>query len=144
MASPKALRFRMSLGVTTFITTVMFLAGVVILARGSFLPELTLTPSSDPAIDIALLIGVPAILAVILAVGSAADRKCADDFAYQLLATSAMIGMFTIIGTNAIWAIDFLRDAIGIRDLRGPDMMAIGLVGWGVSYLAFRIRGGLM
>lgn len=141
MSTPKGLRFRMTLGITNLITFAMFLAGTIILVHGSYLPELALAPSIEPATDIALLLAVPAILAVILAIGSSADRRCADDYAYQLLATGAMVGMFAIIGANAIWAIDALRDAIGIRDLRGPDMMAIGMIGWFFGYLTFRVRG---
>jgi len=134
----------MTLGMTNLIAAVVLLAGIAILVNGSLLPELEIAPSASPARDIALLLAIPAVLAVIIGVGSSADRRCADDFAYQLLATSAMIGMFTMIGANAFWALDFVGDAIGIRGLRGPDMMAIGMVGWGVSYLAFRVRGGVL
>lgn len=144
MAKSRPFRFRMTLGMTNFIVLVLLAAGVVILVNGSALPELALKPSTNPGRDIALLLASPALLAVILGIASSADRRCADDFAYQMLATSAMIGMFTMIGVNALWAIDPLREAIGMRDLRGPDMMAIGMIGWGASYVAFRVRGGLL
>ncbi len=144
MKTSRPFGFRMTLGMTDFITAVMFIAGVIILVSGSIRPQLAIVPSTNTTLDIALLLAMPAVLAVIIGLASSADRRCADDFAHQLLATSAMIGMFTMIGVSALWAIDFIVEAIGTRGLRGPDMMAIGQIGWGASYLAFRIRGGVL
>jgi hypothetical protein len=133
----------MTLGMTDSIAVVMLFAGTAILVNGSVLSELAIRPSTSSARDIVLLLAIPAVFAVIFGFGTSADRRCADDFAFQLLATSAMVGMFTMIGVNTLWALDFLADAIDIRGLRGQDMMAIGMVGWGVGYFGFRIRGGV-
>jgi hypothetical protein len=134
----------MTLGMTNLIAAVMLLAGIAILVNGSVLSELAIRQSTSSVRDIALLLAIPAVVAVVFGVGTSADRRCADDYAYQLLATSAMVGMFTMIGVSALWALDFLADAIAIRGLRGQDTMAIGMVGWGVGYFAFRIRGGVL
>jgi hypothetical protein len=137
----RGMSFRMTLGTTNLMAGLLFVAGIVILVNGSVGPELANASSTNPVRDIVLLLSATAILAVVIAVGSSADRRCADDYAYQLLATGAMVGMFAMIGANALWALDFVRDAVGIRGLRGQDMMAIGMVGWGVAYVTFRIRG---
>jgi hypothetical protein len=144
MATPKALRFRMTLGMTDFIIGVMLIAGIIILYSGTIRPQSEIAPSASTALDMAVLLGFPAVLSVVIGVGSSADRRCVDDFANQLLATSALVGMFAMIGVNSLWAIDSLRDAIGVRGLRGSDMLAIGQVSWAVAYVAFRIRGGVL
>ena len=137
----RAFSFRMTLGTTNFVAVVMLVVGTIILVNGSLLPETAIQASTNPARDIAVLLAVSLVMAVLLALGSQADRRCADDYAYQLLATGAMIGMLTTIGANIFWALDFLPDAIGIRSMRGQDQMAIGMIGWGVAYFTFRIRG---
>jgi hypothetical protein len=137
----RAFSFRMTLGTANFVAAAMLAVGTTILVNGSLLPEMAIQASTNAARDVAVLLAGSLVLAVLLALGSQADRRCADDYAYQLLATGAMIGMFTTIGANIFWALDFLPDAIGIRDMRGQDQMAIGMIGWGVAYFTFRIRG---
>lgn len=137
----KGFSLRMTLGATTVIVVVMLVAGILMLVNGSLVPEFSIEPSTNPARDIAFLLAIPAVLGGLLAVGSKADRRCADDFAFQLLASGAVIGMFTMVVFNAFWALDFLPHAFGIRGMRGQDMMATGLIGWAAGYFTFRVKG---
>jgi hypothetical protein len=134
-------RFGITLGMTALIAVIVTIAGALILVNGSIQPELAIQASTHHLRDIAVLLLLPLILAVILAYASKADRRCSDDFGYQLLAAGAMVGMFTMMIASVVWSLDFLSDEIGIRGMRGQDQMAVGMIGWGVAYFTFRIRG---
>ena len=135
------LRFRTTLGVSALIAIIVTVAGVLILVTGSLQPELAIAASTNQPRDITVLLVLPLILAVILAFISRADRRCSDDYSYQLLAAGAMVGMFTMMIASVVWSLDFLSDEIGVRGMRGQDQMAVGMIGWGVAYFTFRIRG---
>jgi hypothetical protein len=135
------LGFRMTLGASTFLMLAMLSLGILILVKGSLAPELSIEASANAVRDIAFLLAAPAVLGILFAILSRADRRCADDFAFQLLASGAMVGMLTMILFNAFWALDFLPDAFGVRGLRGQDMLAAGLLGWAFGYFTFRLRG---
>lgn len=132
---------RLTLGTTNIVAAILLIAGTLILVNGSLLPELSIQASTGPVRDIVLLLGGSLVLSWLLAFGSSADRRCADDYAFQLLASSALVGMLAMFLASALWALDFLPDALGIRGMRGQDQMAIGMVAWGVGYFTFRIRG---
>lgn len=133
--------FRMSLGVTTLMAATMLIVGILILVNGSLGPGFSIDPSTSPVSDIAFLLTIPVVLGGLLAVGSKADRRCSEDFALQLLASGALVGMFTMILAHSFWSLDFLRNAFDIRGMRGQDMMAIGLIGWAAGYFTFRVTG---
>ena len=133
--------FRMTLGTTTLIALTAVVTGALILVNGSVQPELAIQASTNHPRDIAVLLALPLILAVLLALSSKADRRCADDYGYQLLAAGAMVGMFTMMIASVVWSLDFLSDEVGVRGMRGQDQMAVGLIGWGVAYFTFRTRG---
>ncbi|WP_305096081.1 hypothetical protein [Croceibacterium aestuarii] len=115
--------------------------GAAILLHSGFRAETTIVPSANPWFEWTAIALGAALLAWLLASRSRLDRRCSEDYLYQLLATGAMVGMFTMLLASVPWALDFIRDAVGLRDLRGNDMLAIGLLGWGVGYFTFRIRG---
>jgi hypothetical protein len=132
---------RMTIGTADVMMTFWIAVGALSLFRAGFAPAGTLTPSATPWIEgLALVAGV-VLLGWLLASRSRFDRRCAEDYTYQLLSTGAMVGMFAMLIANIPWALDFIQDAIGLRDLRGDDMLAIGLLGWGVGYFTFRVRG---
>jgi hypothetical protein len=131
----------MTLGTTALVALIVVVTGTLILVNGSVQPELAIKASTDHLRDIAVLLALPLILAVLLASSSKADRRCSDDYGYQLLAAGAMVGMFTMMIVSVVWSLDFLSDEIGIRGMRGQDQMAVGMIGWGVAYFTFRIRG---
>jgi hypothetical protein len=133
--------FRMTLGVTTAIMVVMLAVGGAILVNGSLATDFSIKPSTDSVRDIAFLLTIPVLLAWLVAIGSKADRRCGEDFALQLVAAGALVGMITMFLFHAFWALDFLPEALGVRGMRGQDTMATGLIGWAAGYFVFRIRG---
>lgn len=137
----KRFSLRLTLGTTNVVAVVLLIAGVLILVNGSLLPEISIQASTGPARDIASLLGGAMALAWLLAIGTSADRRCADDYAWQLLASGALVGMVTMIVASAFWGLDFLPDSLGIRGMRGQDQMAIGMVAWAVGYFTFCVRG---
>ena len=140
-ASRRGVSLKMTLGVATSIAVVMLIVGILTLVNGSLAPEFFIEVSKHPARDIAFLLAVPALIGGLLAIGSKADRRCADDYALQLLASGALVGMMTMVAFHAFWSLDFLPDAFGIRGMRGQDVMATGLIGWAAGYFTFRVKG---
>lgn len=139
--SKRGFRFRLTLGTANLIAAVLLIAGSVILVNGSFLPELSIPTSTEPVRDIALLLVGVLLLSLLLAIGTRADQRCAEDYAMQMLASAALVGMTTMMASSAFWAIDALPAALSVRGMRGQDQMAIGMIGWAIGYFTFRIRG---
>jgi len=132
---------RMTTGTADVMMVCWIAIGTGILLKSGFWPVTAATPSANPWIEwVAIALGA-VLLAWLLASRSRLDRRCSEDYLYQLLATGAMVGMFTMLIANIPWAIDSVQHAIGLRDLRSTDLLAIGLLGWGVGYFTFRIRG---
>ncbi len=106
------------------------------------------TPSTDPAgaASVSPLLGGGILAAMIVAVAllmckaSALDRRCADDYTYQTLALSAVIGLLTMVVGHALWAADFLLGR-WLPDPGAGDMVLLALAGWAIGYLYYRLRG---
>jgi len=85
-----------------------------------------------------------ALLAVILAslvlsiVSARSDRQMADDFVYNTLKQSALVGMMTFFFTLAVWQA-LLAHQFGAISSYG--VIAVLIACWSLSYFYTRIRG---
>ncbi|MEO9601634.1 hypothetical protein [Parasphingorhabdus sp.] len=88
----------------------------------------------EPMLKIAILAGLTLLVALIVTFFSALDRRHAEDYFFQLMASSAIVGIVTTMFVHIIW--DFVYGP-----LRGDGLMAIMMAGWSLGYFFYRIRG---
>lgn len=138
---------RAKLGIRTLdIAFVLLLAGAIFLFfdNGADGPDLaalgTAFDGSDPWLSLIILaIAVP-LIAIALALGSAVDRRCSEDYVFQLIASASLVSVTTALFAYVIWdiAAKFLTY---LRPAYGDDFVGLLIIGWAVGWFVFRIRG---
>jgi hypothetical protein len=112
--------------------------GLAIFAFGSNHVARPIDPSVGKLAKGATLVALMLASGVLACNANRLDQLCADDFVFQMLGKSAMIGMFTVVFGASIWQLLFLRS---MGELPGVTIMGMVLFGWGFGYFYTRIRG---
>lgn len=99
--------------------------------------EPLITFSSGPQVMILTLIG--SLIASFIVFASAIDRKCTEDYLYQIISNASLVGVATALLINMVW---LLGSSIwGLPELSGQNMAGITLFGFIIGYFWFRFRG---
>lgn len=113
------------------------LASLPMMADGPGLSEPLITLSPIPQVIILALLG--SLIASFIVFASAIDRKCTEDYLYQIISNASLVGVATAMLINMFW---LLATSIwGITELSGQNMAGVTLFGWIVGYYWFRFRG---
>ncbi len=98
-------------------------------------PLITLTPLPQGLI----LAFIGSLVASFVVFASAIDRKCTEDYLYQIISNASLVGIATALLINMFW---LLASSIwGLHELSGQNMAGITLFGFIVGYYWFRFRG---
>lgn len=119
----------------------MFIIGAFRLVDNSFDDVQTIAAASSPLISAIILVVVIPAAAFLFTIASNVDRRCTEDYSFQLMANAALVAIMTLLAVDVILDLEVLRNAIGIRELRRDDMMGIAVMSWSSAYFIFRIRG---
>ncbi len=68
------------------------------------------------------------------------DRRCAEEYAFQMIANAAIIAVITTMFTHAIWDLDALN-RIGLPKPSSGQMIGVMVLSWSIGYAFYRIRG---
>lgn len=109
----------------------LIISGIILVSE-NFDPEPMI--AVEPLLKIAILAGLTLITGLIATFFAAFDKRHADDYFFQLMSSSAIIGIVTAMFVHIIW--DFIYGP-----LRGDDMVAVMMAGWSLGYFFYRIRG---
>ena len=87
----------------------------------------------------AILVPLTLCVGVVIALLSALDRRCTEDYLFQIMANAALVGVAVSMFIHLIWV-------IGIKMYDLPDLSAENMVGvttfaWIFSYYWFRFKG---
>ncbi|WP_438730758.1 hypothetical protein ACR9YC_05115 [Parasphingorhabdus sp. DH2-15] len=125
----------------TAMFAMLFITGLMLLVRNSFDDIEPIADIANPlASSLALIIGVP-IISFGLVIASNLDRRCTEDYTFQLMANAAQVAVITMLALNLLSSFDFLNELTGLRELQKDDMIGITLVSWATAYFIFRQRG---
>lgn len=116
------------------------LAGAVLIFGGGAEESPAVAAASRPLLHLAIALG--AILLVGLAASWLAeiDRRCAEDYVFQLIANGALIGVVTTLFTHTLWSVDFLLGR-WLGEPSADAMLGVTMCGWAVGYFTYRLRG---
>lgn len=86
-----------------------------------------------------ILVPITLVVSLLIAIGSALDRRCTEEYLFQLMANAALVGVAASMLVNLAWV-------IGVKVYDLPDMAAENMVGVTMfslitAYYWFRFRG---
>lgn len=113
------------------------LAGLTMIADGP--KTLHEVIALTPMIQTLLLIGGTIIAAVLAVFGSNLDRRCAEDYLFQILANAAHIAVIVTVLVNMFWLLAML--AFHLPHMTGQNLCGVLVLGWCFGYYWFRLRG---
>jgi len=88
----------------------------------------------------AMILAISAIIiASFIVLASAIDRKCSEDYLYQIMANAGLVGTVTCLLANLFWL--FAMAIWKLPDLTGQNLAGITLLAWVIGYYWFRYRG---
>ncbi len=93
----------------------------------------------SPIARIAILVPAIVIIGLLAVMGSGLDRRCSEDYIFQLLANAALIGVIVTVMVNMAWGIAKLFYLL--PDLSGENMTGITVMSWCAGYYWYRLKG---
>ncbi|MEZ5708065.1 MAG: hypothetical protein R3E02_01610 [Blastomonas sp.] len=99
----------------------------------------------QPVLHWALVTGLAiAALTILFSIAAALaakiDRRCSDDYGFQLMANAAVVGVVATLFISLIWDMDFVA-ALGIAPPDGRALNGVLLLSWASGYAIYRFRG---
>ncbi|MEP0189504.1 MAG: hypothetical protein ABJP70_02490 [Erythrobacter sp.] len=114
-----------------------------LLASGTMIAEID--PPRESVLSISqweqagILVPITLIISLLVAIGAAIDRRCSEEYLFQIMANSALVGVASSMFVHLAWV-------IGVKVYDLPDMAAENMVGVTMfslitAYYWFRFRG---
>ncbi|MBV7258718.1 hypothetical protein [Erythrobacter crassostreae] len=86
-----------------------------------------------------ILGGLGLLFNVAVAAASAIDRRCSEEYAFQIMANAALVGFAATMLVNLCWVIG--EKVFGLPELASDNIIGILTFGWAISYYWFRFKG---
>jgi len=113
------------------------LAGLVMVAE--------IDPPGDTAVQLApfvkgaALAVVALLVSLLVAAASAIDRRCTEEYAFQIMANAALVAVAATMLTHAGWII--AARFADLPALESDNVVGVMVIAWVASYYWFRLRG---
>ncbi|WP_164116730.1 hypothetical protein [Sphingorhabdus sp. Alg239-R122] len=88
----------------------------------------------------AIGIGATLLFSLIATKAADLDRRCAEEYAFQMLANAAVIAVITTMFTHVIWDMSVLND-MGLPKPSSGQIIGVLVLSWAAGYAIYRIRG---
>ena len=131
--------YKISVGKLDILMLVMVAAGVTLLFDG---PDKATTHvvTISIAAKAGLALLATALTALLATWGADMDRRCAEDYAFQLIANAAVIAVITTMFVHLIWDMNFLNE-MGLPKPASGDIIGVMMLSWAFGYYFYRARG---
>ena len=87
----------------------------------------------------AIVVPVTLLMSVLIAIGSAIDRRCSEEYLFQLMSNAALVGVATSMLIHLLWIIGI--KAFNLPDMAAENMVGITTLSWIAAYYWFRLKG---
>lgn len=94
----------------------------------------------NPWLETGLAIVLTSIMALYAVWGAKFDRRCAEDYVFQLVTNAALIAVITAMMSHAIWDFSMLNER-GLPKPTSGDIMGVLMLSWAMGYGFYRARG---
>ena len=138
--SKKKLRFlKISVGKVDIVMLVLVVAGVTLLFSGPDKAAAYVVPVST-AVKAGLAVLATAIIALLATWGANMDRRCGEDYVFQLVANAAVVAVITTMATHLVWDLSLLNN-LGLPKSTSDDIIGVMMLSWAFGYYFYRFRG---
>ena len=93
----------------------------------------------SPFAQAAILGSVTTLLALFVAKATSLDRRCSEEYVFQVMSNAALVALGTMALFNLFWLI--AMKFYPIPELAGTNMVGIAILAWILSYYWYRLRG---
>jgi len=138
--SKKKLRFfKISVGKVDIVMLVFVVAGTTLLFSGPDEAAAYVVPISTAA-KAGLAVLATAIYSLLAAWGGNMDRRCGEDYVFQLIANAAVVAVVTTMLAHVVWDLNFLNE-MGLPKPASGDIIGVMMLSWAFGYYFYRFRG---
>ena len=99
----------------------------------------SIAPAWSELVQAASLGGATLVLAFLVISTTALERRCSEEYVFQVMANAALVGLGTATLLTLIWLIAMKYYAI--PELTGTNTLGIAILAWLLSYYWYRLRG---
>lgn len=92
-----------------------------------------------PWIQLATVGGLCVLVSLAVAAASAIDRRCSEDYLFQIMANAALVAFATMMLVHLVWVIGV--KTLNLPDPSGENIIGVATLAWALSYYWFRARG---
>ena len=87
----------------------------------------------------AILVPITLVLSILVAIASAIDRRSSEDYLFQIMANSALVGVASSMLVHLCWVIGI--KIFDLPDLSAENMVGVTMLALILSYYWFRFKG---
>lgn len=114
-----------------------FIAGLAMIAEID--PPRETVVAIGPWLQLALAGTLAAMVSLIVAAASALDRRCTEEYVFQILANASLVAFASTMLVHLFWVIG--AKTLNLPDPSGENVVGIITVAWATSYYWFRAKG---
>jgi len=96
--------------------------------------------ATRPVLAAVLLVPMIAIFAMLFSIGSKLDRRCSEDYAFQMMSAAALAALPTVLFAHLGWEILAKLEA-GPPLPTGDNVISLIMIAWPTAWFTFRVRG---
>jgi len=131
--------YKMSAGKVDIVMLVLVVAGVTLLFSGPDKAAAYVVQVSA-AVKAGVAVLATAIIALLATWGADMDRRCGEDYVFQLIANAAVVAVITTMFVHLVWDMNFLN-GLGLPKPASSDIIGVMMLSWAFGYYFYRARG---
>jgi len=131
--------YKISVGKVDIVMLILVVAGTTLLFSGPDKAAAYVVPVSAAA-KAGLAVLATAIIALLATWGTNMDRRCAEDYVFQLITNAAVIAVVSTMFVHLIWDMSFLNE-MGLPKPESSDAVGVMMLSWAFGYYFYRFRG---
>jgi len=131
--------FKISVGKVDIVMLILVVAGTTLLFSGPDKAAAYVVPVSA-AVKAGLAVLATAILSLLATWGANMDRRCGEDYVFQLIANAAVVAVITTMFVHLVWDMNFLNE-MGLPKPASGDIVGVMMLSWAFGYYFYRFRG---
>lgn len=88
---------------------------------------------------VSALVAATLLVSIAVAAASAIDRRCSEEYVFQIMANAALVAFAATMLINLGWVIG--EKVFNLPELASDNIIGIITLAWVLSYYWFRVRG---
>ncbi len=113
------------------------IAAVIMIGEIDMPREDALTLSSW--VKAAALAAITLVITFVVAVGSALDRRCSEEYLFQIMANAALVALAATMLVNFAWVVG--EKVVDLPEMASDNVIGVVVFAWISGYYWFRVRG---